>query len=173
MPNTIRPHLSPPVFQNRQKQKPPARKTRNVWQDKGHLENAPLVARQPAPFVKGGGARALNTKTAQIQKTKSGRAKLIHSTIHFEPRVHAGLKRIADEQGLSFSEVGNAAGRFYIAATIEQQHAESLRDIVRQIMREELAAFGHRIVYFLLRIAFAAEQGKTNSAIGSFTPVRN
>jgi len=137
-----------------------AGRTREVGQDKGHFQNAPLVAHEPAPFVKGSGARALNTKTAQIQKTKSGRSKLVHSTFHAEPRVHAEMLHLAGEQGLSFSQTVNAACRFYANATIEKQHAESLRDVVRQIIREELAAFGHRIVYFLMRIAFSAEQGK-------------
>jgi hypothetical protein len=136
------------------------RGTREVGQDKGHLENAPHKASQPAPFVKGGGARAVNTKSAQKQKTKTGREKLIHSTVHYEPRVHAELKRIAGEQGLSFSEVCNAAGRLYANSTIEKQHAEVLRDVVRHIIREELQVFGNRIVKFLIRIAFAAEQGK-------------
>jgi len=133
---------------------------REVGQDKGHLGNAPLVAREPAPFVKGGGARALNTKNAQRQKTQSGRAKLVHSTFHAEPRVHAEMLRLAGEQGLSFSQTVNAACRFYANATIEQQHAETLRDVLRQIIREELQVFGHRIIYFLMRIAFSAEQGK-------------
>src|SRR6266446_6608930 len=87
--------------------------SRNVAQDKGHLENAPHKASQPAPFSNGAGARALDTKTVQIQKTKSGRGKLIHSTFHAEPRVHAEMTRIAGEQGLSFSETVNAACRFY------------------------------------------------------------
>ena len=34
------------------------------------------------------------------------------------------------------------------------------RDVLRQIIREELQAFGHRMVYFLMRIAFSAEQAK-------------
>jgi hypothetical protein len=102
----------------------------------------------------------VNTKTVQLQKTKTGREKLIHSTVHYEPRVHAELKRLAEEQGLSFSEVCNAAGRSYVEATIEKQHAESLKDVVRQIIREELQAFGHRLVYFLMRIAFSTEQAK-------------
>jgi hypothetical protein len=102
----------------------------------------------------------VNTKTVQIQKTKTGREKRIHSTFHPEPRVHAEILRIAEEQGLSFSEAVNAACRFYANATIEKQHAETLRDILRQIIREELQVFGDRIVKFLLRIAFSAEQGK-------------
>jgi hypothetical protein len=70
------------------------------------------------------------------------------------------MLRLAGEQGLSFSQTVNAACRFYATATLEQQHAAALRDVLRQIIREELAAFGHRIVYFLMRIAFSAEQAK-------------
>ena len=61
---------------------------------------------------------------------------------------------------MSFSEAGNIACRFYAKATIEKRHAESLKDVLRQIIREELQAFGHRLVYFLIRIAFSAEQAK-------------
>jgi len=134
--------------------------SREVGQDKGHYGNAPHKASQPAPFSKRSGARAVNTKNVHIPKTKTGREKLIHSTVHYEPRVLAELKRIAEEQGLSFSEVCNAAGRSYVNATIEKQHAEVLRDVLRHIIREELQIFGNRIVKFLLRIAFSAEQGK-------------
>jgi hypothetical protein len=134
--------------------------TREVGQDKGHSENAPSVAVHAAPLIKGGGARALDTRNTQKQKTKSGRVKLVHSTFHAEPRVYAELLRLAGEQGLSFSQTVNAACRFYTNATIEQQHAESLRDVIRQIIREELQVFGHRIIYFLMRIAFSAEQAK-------------
>ena len=69
------------------------------------------------------------------------------------------MKWIAEDQGMSFSEAGNIACRFY-ATTIEKRHAESLKDVLRQIIREELQAFGHRLVYFLIRIAFSAEQAK-------------
>ncbi|HYN26018.1 MAG TPA: hypothetical protein VES69_13335, partial [Pyrinomonadaceae bacterium] len=51
--------------------------SRKVWQDKGHFQNAPHKAGQPAPFSKGSGARALSIKTTQVQKTKTGRTKLI------------------------------------------------------------------------------------------------
>ena len=162
--NNIPSHTQRNIFTNQPKSQ--NRKTaragdsRNVAQDKGHLRNAPHKASQPAPFSNGRGARALNTKTTQVQKTKTGRGKLIHSTFHAEPRVYAEMLRIAGEQGLSFSETVNIACRYYANATIEKQHAETLRDVFRQIIREELQAFGHRLVYFLMRIAFSAEQAK-------------
>ena len=134
--------------------------SRNVWQDKGHFPNAPRQAGQPAPFSNGSGARASNTKSDQKHRTKSSRTKRIHSTFHLEPEVHADMELVADKLGLSFSEAGNAACRFFAKATIEKQYAESLKDVLRQIIREELQAFGHRMVYFLIRIAFSAEQAK-------------
>jgi hypothetical protein len=157
-------HLHQNIYTNQLKDQ--RRKTaragdsRNVWQDKEHFENAPHKAGQPAPFSNGSGARASNTTSTHLHKTKSGREKRVHSTMHLEPRVRVELERIADKMGLSFSELGNTACRYYVDATIEKQHAESLRDVLRQIIREELQAFGHRIVYFLMHIAFSAEQAK-------------
>ena len=102
----------------------------------------------------------MNTKAIREQKTKTGRTKLIHSTVHYEPRVREGLEQLAAKKGLSFSEVCNAAGRCFIDAEIEKQHAETLRDVVRQIIREELRVFGDRIVKWLMRIALASEWAK-------------
>lgn len=164
MPFTNPPQLNGNIFQNHSKSQnrktARERGTREVAQDKGHLGNAPHKASQPAPFSNGSGARAVNTKTVQFQKTKTGREKRIHSTFHAEPGVRADMDRIADDLGLSFSETVNVACRFYANATIEKRHAEALRDVLRQIVREELQVFGDRIVKFLLRIAFSAEQGK-------------
>ena len=164
MPYTNPPHFTGNIFQNQPKNQ--NRKTARagddaeVRQDKGHLQNAPDKASQPAPVRNGAGARALDTGSTQAQKSKTGRTKLVHSTVHYEPRVREGLEQLAAKKGLSFSEVCNAAGRFFIDAEIEKQHAEVLRDVVRQINREELQVFGDRIVKWLMRIAFASEQGK-------------
>ena len=82
----------------------------------------------------------MNTKATQIQRTKTGRTKRIHSTFHIEPGVRFEMERIAKEQGLSFSEVCNVACRFYANATIEKQHAESLKDVLRQIVQTDEGA---------------------------------
>ena len=63
-----------------------------LWQDKGHLENAPRKAGQPAPFSNGSGARASNTKSAQIHKTKTGREKLIHSDLSLRAQSTRGYE---------------------------------------------------------------------------------
>jgi hypothetical protein len=164
MPYTNPPHLDGNIFHNQPKYH--NRKTARagddaeVRQDKGHSEDAPHKATEPAPFSNDEGARALNTKAIREQKTKTGRTKLVHSTFHAEPGVRADIEWIAKDQGMSFSETVNAACRFYAHATIEKRHAETLRDVMRQIIREELQVFGDRIVKWLMRIAFASEQAK-------------
>ena len=164
MPYTNPPHLNGNIFHNQPKRQ--RRKTARagdyaeVPQDKGHFQYAPHKATEPAPFSNDEGARALNTKAIREQKTKTGRTKLVHSTFHAEPGVRADIEWIAKDQGMSFSETVNAACRFYAHATIEKRHAETLRDVMRQIIREELQVFGDRIVKWLMRIAFASEQAK-------------
>jgi hypothetical protein len=164
MPYTKLPHLDGNIYSNQPKNQ--NRKTARagdyaeVRQDKGHFQYAPHKAGQPAPFSKDEGARALNTEPDRTQKTHTGRTKLIHSTFHAEPGVRADIEWIAQDQGMSFSETVNAACRFFARATIEEKHAETLRDVMRQIIREELRIFGDRIVKWLMRIAFASEQAK-------------
>jgi hypothetical protein len=164
MPYTNPPHLDGNIFQNQPKshhrKKARAGGYAEVRQDKGHFANAPHVAGEPAPFANDEGARAVNTKAPRTQKTHTARTKHIHSTFHAEPGVRADIEWIAQDQGMSFSETVNAACRFYAHATIEKRHAETLRDVMRQIIREELQAFGDRMVKWLMRIAFASEQGK-------------
>src|SRR5207248_8990552 len=113
MPYTNPPHLYKNILQHQHKRhrgkKARAGDYAEVRQDKGHFANAPHVARQPAPFSKGVGARALNTKAIRTQKTNIIRPKLIHSTFHAEPGVRADIEWIAEDQGMSFSETVNAA----------------------------------------------------------------
>lgn len=164
MPYTNPPQSNGNIFTNQPKRRrgktARAGDYAEVPQDKGHFESAPHKASQPAPLFNDEGARALNTKAIRTQKRHTGRTKHIHSTFHAEPGVRADIEWIAGDQGLSFSETVNAACRFYARATIEKRHTETLRDVLRQIIREELQVFGDRLVKWLMRIALAAEWGK-------------
>ena len=88
------------------------------------------------------------------------KVKLIHTTIHLHPLVRAELERIAEQESLSVSKVGAEALAEWIRWKIHQQQEGLLYPIIRQIIREELRAFSNRIVFFLMRIAFSAEQGR-------------
>jgi hypothetical protein len=171
MPKTLPNNNSTPfhhnIFENHtetaktQPRRPPALKTHgDVGKIRGILEMPPAEAREPAPFFKRSGARAVKTKTPRIPKTPTGRLKLVHSTVHFQPLVRADLEHLAGKKGLSFSQVVNDACEFYAEATLEEKYKASLKTELRQIIREELAAFGHRLIHFLRRIAFSAEHAR-------------
>jgi hypothetical protein len=167
LPNNKTTYFPHNIFENHSEQpkdtdeEPPAKKMHgNVGKIRGILEMPPAEAREPAPFFKGSGARAVKTQTPRTQKTTTGRVKLVHSTVHFQPLVRADMEHIAGKKGLSFSQVVNDACEFYAEATLEEKYKASLKTELRQMIREELAAFGHRIVYFLRRLAFSAEHAR-------------
>jgi len=141
-------------------QKTPAPKTREVWQDKGVLTNARAKASQPHPLAKESRAQDLNTNTYRAQKTNSSRVKLVHTTLHLHPLVRAELERKAAQAGVSISSIGAEALYEWASSDIHRQYNTTFKTELRQIIREELQAFGHRIVFFLMRIAFSAEQAR-------------
>ncbi len=77
-----------------------------------------------------------------------------------KPQLKAALVRIAEQEGLSLSQTVIVALEAWVHQTIHRQQEALLYPIIRQIIREELHSFGNRIVFFLMRIAFAAEQSR-------------
>ena len=142
------------------KQNAPATRPRNVVQDKGVADNARAVAREPDPLMQVSRAQTVNTFSFRSQNTNPARVKLVHTTIHLHPLVRQFLEQQAAATGTSVSAVGAQALADWAHSSMERQHATTLKVEFRQIVREELQAFGHRIVFFLLRIALAAEQAR-------------
>ena len=70
------------------------------------------------------------------------------------------LARLADLEKLSVSQVGAALLDKAIRQDIHTQYNALIQPMMRQIIREELRAFGNRLVFFLMRIAFASEQAR-------------
>ena len=68
------------------------------------------------------------------------------------------LERIAAQEGLSLSLLGKTALRQWVHRRLHDRHEALMYPVLRQLLREELRAFGNRLVFFLMRIAFAAEQ---------------
>jgi hypothetical protein len=137
-----------------------SKESTDVRQDKGALTKALSASRQPGSVDKGSRAGAfLDNYTARTQNS-TRRVKLVHTTIWLHPLVHAELKRIAERELLSLSQVGAIACEEWVRYDIHRQQASLLRTELRQIIREELAAFGNRIVFFLMKIAFPAEQAR-------------
>ena len=72
----------------------------------------------------------------------------------------AELQRIAAEEGLSLSQVGATGLGEWVHQRLHDHHEALLYPVLRQLIRDELRAFGNRIIFFLMRIAFAAEQSR-------------
>jgi hypothetical protein len=155
------------IFQNQSKipttNNSPDKKSKestDVWQDKGVLTKALSASTEPAPLSKGSRAVAFsNNKIARTQYT-TGRVKLVHTTIWLHPLVRAELERIAERELLSLSQVGATACEEWVRYDIHRQQESVIITKLRQVMREELQIFGNRIVFFLMKIAFSAEQAR-------------
>jgi hypothetical protein len=131
-----------------------------VRQDKGVLTNAPGSTREPAPPETASRPPASGTKVVRANKKDPAKVKLVHTTLHLHPLVRAELERRAATEFLSVSRVGATLLETAIRQDIHSQYNSLLQPMLRQIIREELRSFGNRIVFFLMRIAFASEQAR-------------
>jgi hypothetical protein len=131
-----------------------------VRQDKGVLTNAPRSTKQPAPLEKASRPPPSGTNVVRANKHIPAKVKLVHTTLHLHPLVRAELERRAATEFLSVSCVGATLLETAIRQDIHSQYNSLLQPMLRQIIREELRAFGNRVVFFLMRIAFASEQAR-------------
>jgi hypothetical protein len=93
-------------------------------------------------------------------KNYSRKRQTVKVTLWVKPSVKAEVQRRAESEKLSISKVGGTLLEEAIRQSIHSQYNALLQPMLRQIIREELRAFGNRIVFFLMRIAFAAEQSR-------------
>ena len=144
----------------------PERPRGGVRQDKGVLTNALSDSQEPAPLEKGGRAHFVNKDSPRSQNAprihslSNARVKLVHTTFWLHPLVRAELERIAQCESLTLSQVGATGLDQWVRGRLHAQHEAVLYPVLRQLVRDELRAFGNRIIFFLMRIAFAAEQSR-------------
>jgi hypothetical protein len=154
------PQFSTNVFQSQPSSQTKIKQAGAVRQDKGVLTNAPGGMNQPAPPGIASRPPSLSTKWVRANTKDPAKVKLIHTALHLHPLVRAELERRAATEFLSVSRVGATLLETAIRQDIHSQYNSLLQPMLRQIIREELRAFGNRIVFFLMRIAFAAEQAR-------------
>ena len=129
-------------------------------QDKGALTIARLSVSQPAAVNKVTRALGENNTGVRLQNHNNQETRLVKATFWLEPRVKREIQRRAEDKGLSFSSVGAMICREWVEQDIFKQNTGLLELKQRQIIREELRAFGDRLVFFLMHIAFASEQSR-------------
>jgi len=98
--------------------------------------------------------------TYQRTRKRSRKRYTVPLTLWVKPPLKETLTHIAKREGLSISSVGKAGLEEWVHQKLHNQHEALLYPLVRQAIREELLAFGNRIVFFLMRIAFASEQSR-------------
>jgi len=92
--------------------------------------------------------------------THTKNRKTVKVTLWVKPAVKAELERLAGMDGLSVSKTGATFLEEAIHQKLHIQHALLLQPIIEQTVRKELRTFGNRLVFFLMRIAFASEQAR-------------
>ncbi len=90
----------------------------------------------------------------------STKRKTVHVTLWTKPEIKTELSRLAQLNELSVSQTGGAFLEQALRQNLHEQHAALLQPMIKQAIREELRAFGNRLVFFLMRIAFASEQAR-------------
>lgn len=135
------------------------RPSRGVRQDKGVLTNAASASLQPAPDTKSIRVQFSNNTVVRSHRVPGARRKPSRITLWgIDPAIMSELEHIASQEGLSLSQVGKTALGQWIHQRLHDKHEAMLYPVLRQLFRDELRHFGNRIIFFLMRIAFAAEQ---------------
>lgn len=133
---------------------------RGVWQDKPHPSHERIASIQPGSVKKAMRSQQMSNNTPRSQKRSTPNRRTTQLIVWVHPLVKAEIQRTAEREGLSVSKVGAAFLEKAIQQDIHTQYDILLKPMLRQIIRDELRTFGNRIVFFLMRIAFASEQAR-------------
>jgi hypothetical protein len=128
-----------------------------VLQDKPRPQTARVGTKQPDPVQTPHRAEQLNTDRERSQNTPRTKWRAVKVTSWINPLVKTELERTAKLWGVSLSKVMAVALEEWVHQSIYKQHDAMLFPMIRSVIREELRAFGDRIVHFLMRIATASE----------------
>jgi hypothetical protein len=129
-------------------------------QDKGVLTNDRVASSQPASLRNGSRSPGTPTKNVCSQIKFVHKHTTVPLPLHVDPLLKAEIQRIAEAEGLSVSQVGATGLGEWVHQRLHDQHEALAYPVLRQLIRDELRAFGNRIIFFLMRIAFAAEQSR-------------
>ena len=84
-------------------------------------------------------------------QTHSTKRKTVHVTLWVKPEIKAELKRFAEKEGLSVSQVGGSFLQEAIRQQLHVQHAVLLQPIIEQAISRRMAAISTRLSSLLVR----------------------
>src|SRR5947207_3035142 len=84
-------------------------------------------------------------------QTHSTKRKTVHVTLWVKPEIKSELKRVAEQEGLSISQVGGSFLQEAIRQKLHVQHAVLLQPIIEQAISRRMAAISTRLSALLVR----------------------
>ena len=84
-------------------------------------------------------------------QTHSTKRKTVHVTLWVKPEIKAELKRFAEKEGLSVSQVGGSFLQEAIRQQLHVQHAVLLQPIIEQAISRRMAAISTRLSSLMVR----------------------
>jgi hypothetical protein len=115
---------------------------------------------QPGSVTQDMRSQQMSSNPPRSQKRPTPKRRTAQLILWVNPLVKAEIQRSAEREGLSISKVGAALLEKAIREDIHSQYSALIQPIIEQTVRKELRSFGNRIVFFLMRIAFASEQAR-------------
>lgn len=158
--NTYRSQTSRNIFQHQSPSATTQQPLRGVRQDKPHPSRERTASHEPSAVKKDMRSQQLNSNTSRSQKRSTPKRRTAQLILWVHPLVKAEIQRTAAQEGLSVSKVGASFLERAIRQDIHSQYNSLIQPMIEQTVRKELRSFGNRIVFFLMRIAFAAEQSR-------------
>jgi hypothetical protein len=134
------------------------RPLRGVGQDKGAPASAPENTTQPVPVTNVERSSLQDATAARVQNHHVANERKVRGSIWMRPGVKSALRRLADQDNLSFSEMCATALEVFARWKIHKQEEALFEPRFRHIVREENRTLGNRLVFFAMRNAIAAEQ---------------
>ena len=133
---------------------------RGVRQDKRGLPSARKGIKQPARVSTPSARTALINVSSRVQNAFSANAPKVQLPLHVKPIVKAEVQRMAEINGISPSAQGAALLEEILRQKLHIQQAATLETALETIITRAIRRRDARLTHFLVRIAFAAEQGR-------------
>jgi hypothetical protein len=102
----------------------------------------------------------VNNNLARTQNHFSANAPRVQLPLHVKPIVKAEVQRLAEMNGLSPSAQGADLLEEMLRQKLQIQQAATLETVLETIINRAISRRDARLVHFLVRIAFASEQGR-------------
>ena len=160
LPDTQLSHSAHNVFEPQSNSPNAQQPPRGVRQDKPHPSRERIASHQPGSVKKAVRSQQMSSNTTRSQKRSTPKRRTAQLILWVHPLAKAEIQRTAAREGLSVSKVGAALLEQAIRQDIHSQYNALIQPMIEQTVRKELRSFGNRLVFFLMRIAFASEQAR-------------